>query len=299
MHNYILSAIAAPGSNALEDPFSTQFAKAFSKSEQVTWLAPNEAWEIALQLEDENHVRSALEGFRMALGGRPIDLNLVPAQDRRAKLLIADMDSTIIQQECIDEIADFVGKKAEVSAITERAMRGELEFESALRERVALLAELPEAMLQQVADERLKLTPGATTLVRTMNANGAMTALISGGFTFFTNHIAKITGFQTNQANTLLIENGALTGRVADPILGKQAKLDALIRLSPDEERRYTLAVGDGANDLAMIEAASLGVAFRAKPVVAAQAHAQIYHGDLTALLFLQGYRQDQFVDAA
>ena len=234
---------------------------------------------------------AVLEAVRAALTGTPVDANAVPAAGRRKRLLICDMDSTIIPVECIDEIADFAGVKARVSDITERAMRGELDFEEALRERVGLLKGLPEAVLQQVYDERVSLNPGAAEMVLAMNAGGALTALVSGGFTFFTERVAAAAGFQRNQANTLLAAGGALTGEPGTPILGKQAKLDALNRLvaeigaAPED----AVAVGDGANDLAMIGAAGLGVAYRAKPAVAAAADARLDHSDLTAVLRLQG----------
>ena len=234
---------------------------------------------------------AVLEAVRAALAGSPVDANAVPAAGRRKRLLICDMDSTIIPVECIDEIADFAGVKARVSDITERAMRGELDFEEALRERVGLLKGLPEAVLQQVYDERVSLNPGAAEMVLAMNAGGALTALVSGGFTFFTERVAAAAGFQRNQANTLLAAGGALTGEPGTPILGKQAKLDALNRLvaeigaAPED----AVAVGDGANDLAMIGAAGLGVAYRAKPAVAAAADARLDHSELTAVLRLQG----------
>jgi phosphoserine phosphatase len=228
----------------------------------------------------------------------PVDACVQPVAHRRKRLLIADMDSTIINVECLDEIADFAGLKAEISAITERAMRGELAFEGALRERVGMLKGLPVTALQQAYDERVRLNPGARTLVRTMAANGARCALVSGGFTFFTSRVAQAAGFHLNRANTLVEAAGALTGQVGEPILGKEAKLAALQAEAADlgiglEE---TLAVGDGANDLAMIEAAGLGVAYRAKPIVAAEADAKVDHADLTALLYFQGYRADSFV---
>ncbi len=208
------------------------------------------------------------------------------------------MDSTIINVECIDELADFAGVKAQVSEITERAMRGELDFEAALRKRVAMLRGLPLSDLQRAYDERVRLNPGARTLVRTMTAHGAKAFLVSGGFNFFTNRVAQAAGFDANRANTLIEDGDVLAGTVGDPILGREAKLAAL-----KEEAAAlgipltaTLAVGDGANDLAMIEASGLGVAYRAKPIVAAQAHAKIDHADLTALLYFQGYSADQFV---
>jgi phosphoserine phosphatase len=233
-----------------------------------------------------------------ALAHLGCDVCVQPAWGRRKRLLVADMDSTIIDVECLDELADFAGKKAEISAITERAMRGELEFEGALRERVGMLAGLSLGALQQAYDQRVRLNPGARTLVRTMAAHGARCVLVSGGFTFFTRRVAEAAGFHADRANTLLDDGATLTGRVGEPILGREAKLAALrqeaaaLGIAPDE----TLAVGDGANDLAMIEAAGLGVAYRAKPIVAAQADAKVDHADLTALLYFQGYRADQFV---
>jgi phosphoserine phosphatase len=266
------------------------------------WLSPGEAWQaefVTNEIETASNLKSAIAG---ELNGLTIDINVLAgdAAARRKKLLLADMDSTIIRQECIDEIADFAGVKDIVSAITERAMRGELDFAGALRERVALLRGLPVGDLQRVVDERLQLMPGARTLVATMRANGAYCALVSGGFTYFTSRIAEIVGFNNNFANALEIADGRLTGRVIEPILGREAKLAALTALI--EERGVTgpetLAVGDGANDLAMVKAAGLGVAYRAKPLVAAEADASIVHGDLTALLYLQGYRREEFIAA-
>jgi len=237
-----------------------------------------------------------LAALRAALPGT--DVNAVPAAGRRKRILIADMDSTIIPVECIDEIADFAGVKAQVAAITERAMAGELDFEGALRARVALIAGLAEATLAEVYADRIRLNPGARVLVRTMAAHGAHTALVSGGFSYFTERVAALAGFAENQANRLLFEDGRLSGRVAEPILGRAAKLEALaaiaarLGIAPDA----ALAVGDGANDLAMIEAAGLGVAYRPKPLLAERADAVIRHADLTALLHLQGYAEDAFV---
>ena len=233
-----------------------------------------------------------------AVGERPVDFAVQPVENRRKRLLIADMDSTIINVECLDELADFAGVKDKVSEITERAMRGELAFEGALRERVGMLKGLSVDALQACYDDRVKLNPGARTLVRTMAAHGARCALVSGGFTFFTSRVAEAAGFHLNRANTLIEEDGRLTGTVGEPILGKEAKLAALreetaaLGLTPAD----ALAVGDGANDLAMIEVAGLGVAYRAKPIVAAQAHAKVDHADLTALLHFQGYKTAEFV---
>lgn len=232
------------------------------------------------------------------LDGLAIDVCVQAAAGRRKRLLVADMDSTIINVECLDELADFAGLKAEISAITERAMRGELAFEGALRERVGMLKGLAASALQQAYDQRVRLNPGARTMVRTMAAHGARCALVSGGFTFFTSRVAAAAGFHLDRANTLIEADGALTGAVGEPILGKEAKLAALEQLAAEIEAPLsaTLAVGDGANDLAMIQAAGLGVAYRAKPLVAAQAHAKVDHADLTALLYFQGYRADEFV---
>jgi phosphoserine phosphatase len=218
--------------------------------------------------------------------------------NRRKRLLIADMDSTMIGQECVDELADRVGLKARVAAITERAMRGDIAFEPALRERVALLAGLPASVIAEVIAERIRLTPGGPTLVATMRANGAYTCLVSGGFTLFAERIAAMSGFDENRANRLVVTDGRLAGRVEEPILGREAKLATLKDLTArlGLETAATLAVGDGANDLAMLLSAGLGVAYHAKPVVAAQAHARIDHGDLTALLYMQGYRREEFV---
>lgn len=240
-------------------------------------------------------VRAAAEA---AVAQWPLDVCAQPWNGRKKRLLIADMDSTIIGCECIDELADFAGVKDQVSLITERAMRGELDFEAALRERVAMLKGLPLADLQRAYDERVKLNPGARTLVRTMTANGAKAFLVSGGFTFFTSRVAAAAGFDANRANTLDEDGAALAGTVGQPILGREAKLAALRDESATLglDLAQTLAVGDGANDLAMIEAAGLGVAYRAKPIVSAQADAKVDHADLTALLYFQGYAAGEFV---
>src|SRR6202012_2523785 len=236
--------------------------------------------------------------LREARGDLPIDVVGQPQLDRRKRLFLADMDSTMIGQECIDELADFVGLKAHVADITERAMRGEIAFEPALRERVALLKGLSVDVINETLKTRITPTPGGRELVMTMRAHGAYTCLISGGFTLFTRAVAAMTGFQENRANELKVENGKLTGQVTEPILGRAAKLATLIELREafDLANLDTLVVGDGANDLGMIEAAGLGVAYHAKPAVAAAAAARIDHGDLTALLYAQGYRREEFV---
>ncbi len=259
---------------------------------EALWLSPGRAFDIRIA----GDAQAALAEARSL--GHNADINVVATAQRRKKLLIADMDSTIIGCECLDELADMAGLKERVSAITERAMRGEIEFASALRERVALLRGLPLAALEKTYRERVKLNPGAAALVATMKKHGARSCLVSGGFTYFTSRVAALAGFDDQQANTLRDDGTALTGEVAEPILGREAKLAALeaevaaLGISFAE----TLAVGDGANDLDMIKRAGLGVAYHAKPVVAAAAGASIAHGDLTGLLYLQGYRDEEMV---
>ncbi len=253
------------------------------------------AYDLSVEADAIAPVRIAVAG---ALEGLPVDACVQHWNGRRKRLLIADMDSTIIGCECIDELADFAGVKDKVSEITERAMRGELDFESALRERVAMLKGLSVDVLQRCYDERVELNLGARTLVRTMAAHGARAFLVSGGFSFFTSRVAEAAGFHANRANTLIEADGRLTGEVGRPILGREAKLAALreetaaLGVTPAE----ALAVGDGANDLAMINEAGLGVAYRAKPIVAAEADAKVDHFDLTALLHFQGYAIQDFV---
>jgi phosphoserine phosphatase len=250
---------------------------------------------VILEAEDLAAVRAALA---MPMADQKLDWCVQPLEGRRKRLLVADMDSTIINVECLDELADFAGLKAEISAITERAMRGELAFDGALRERVAMLKGLPVTALQEAYDQRVRLNPGARTLVRTMAANGARCVLVSGGFSFFTGRVAQAALFHAHRGNTLVEVEGRLTGEVAEPILGREAKLAALTQEAAARQlpMSATLAVGDGANDLAMIEAAGLGVAYRAKPIVAAQADARIDHTDLTSLLYFQGYSAEAFV---
>ena len=235
---------------------------------------------------------------RAELGSHQVDANIVAAQGRRKKLLLADMDSTIIGCECLDELADFAGLKPQIAAVTERAMRGEIEFESALRERVAHLRGMPSSMLERTYDERVALNPGARALVRTMAESGAATMLISGGFSFFTSRVARVAGFSNHQANELVIVDGKLTGTVREPILGRSAKREALRLLAREAGVSLddALAIGDGANDLGMIGDAGLGVAYRAKPIVAEAANARLDHSDLEAALYLQGYRDDEVV---
>jgi phosphoserine phosphatase len=267
--------------------------EALPRTGAPAWLDKGIAVDLPFMPEPGSDTRGAANVLRAALGAAAIDIIVQRAEGRRKKLLLADMDSTMIGQECIDELAAEIGKKDHVAAITERAMRGEIAFEPALRERVALLEGLPVAVVSQVLARKITLTPGARALVQTMRRDGALCVLVSGGFTLFTAAIAEKLGFHEHRANTLLVGEAAeLTGRVAEPILGKEAKLEALIasrtRLALSEAE--TLAVGDGANDLAMLQAAGLGIAYHAKPVVAEAAAARVDHADLTALLFAQGY---------
>ena len=256
------------------------------------WLAPGVACDLHFEAEDGKAVEAAI---RSAFSDTKIDLAVQAAGNRKKGLLVADMDSTIIQQECIDELAAELGIKDRISAITERAMRGEIAFEPALKERVGLLKGLPLASLEKVYAERIVETPGGRALVGTMRANGATCALVSGGFTFFTERVAAAVGFNLNRANTLIFADDKLTGDVGEPILGRYAKIESLVNLREELKLapHATMAVGDGANDLGMIEEAGLGVAFHAKPVVAEAADARIDNGDLTALLYLQGYRRE------
>jgi len=240
----------------------------------------------------------ALNEARIRVSDLALDINLISTRGRRKKLLVADMDSTIINVECLDELADMAGLKPQIAAITERAMRGELEFEAALRERVGMLKGLKLDALERTYVERVRLNPGAKSLIATMRAQGAHTMLVSGGFGYFTRRVGEAAGFHAERGNTLLDDGESLTGEVGTPILGRAAKLEALeeavarLRLDFTE----TLAVGDGANDLAMIQKAGLGVAYHAKPVVAEAAGAAINHNDLTALLYLQGYADNEIV---
>jgi phosphoserine phosphatase len=277
---------------ALDPAAATRAIEAAGGAEGA-WLGVD-ALEAVLPDDDPGR----LEAARGVLAGRPIDANLLSGHGRLKKLLIADMDSTMIGVECIDEIADMAGLKPQVAAITEAAMRGDLDFDGALTERVALLRGLPATALAEVYDSRVSLNPGAAVLVRTMAAMGADTALVSGGFTFFSARVAAAAGFSSHRANTLEIADGLLTGRVVPPILGREAKLDRLEALctAGGYGADAVLAVGDGANDLAMIGAAGLGVAYRAKPAVAAAADARLDHADLSALLYMQGIPRDRWV---
>jgi phosphoserine phosphatase len=291
----VATLICNPADPALDSTIVDGARAILLNSGPAQWLFNEVAVDIPFTSSDD--IGTIADRLRAARGDLPIDVVVQPQIARRKKLLLADMDSTMIGQECIDELADFVGLKAHVAAITERAMRGEIEFEPALRERVALLKGLPAGVVDEVLAKRITLTPGSRELVATMRAHGAYTCLISGGFTLFTGAIAAMIGFDENRGNELLVEDGKLTGRVAEPILGRAAKLATLVELreSFDLDDIDTLVVGDGANDLGMIQSAGLGIAYRAKPAVAASAHARIDHGDLTALLYAQGYRREEF----
>ncbi|GLS41454.1 phosphoserine phosphatase SerB [Mesorhizobium tianshanense] len=262
----------------------------------VHWLAEGIACEFVLPEAAEAAETTA--SLRAALATEPVDVIVQQAEGRRKKILMADMDSTVIDQECIDELADEIGVKDYVAAITARSMNGEIAFEPALRERVALLKGLDAAVVERIIANRLTLASGGRALVQTMRTNGAWTALVSGGFDVFTSRIAAMVGFQENRANRLIEQDGRFTGLVAEPILGRAAKADALLEISArlGLATADAIAVGDGANDLDMIRLAGTGVALHAKPAVAAEARFRIDHGDLTALLYLQGYRREEFV---
>ena len=293
----VATLICNPANPALDSTIVDGALAVLPSPGHAQWLFDEVAVDIPFAGSDD--VRAIEASLRRARGDLPIDIVVQPVALRRKKLFLADLDSTMIGQECIDELADFVGLKAHVAGITERAMRGEIEFEPALRERVALLKDVPVSVVDEVLAKRITPTPGGRELVATMRAHGAWTCLISGGFTLFTTAVAAMIGFQENRANELKVRDGKFTGEVAEPILGRATKLATLIELREafDLDTIDTLVTGDGANDLGMIEAAGLGVAYHAKPAVAAAAAARIDHGDLTALLYAQGYRRDEFVE--
>lgn len=289
---FIATLLTAPDRPVLDRATVESVRNAWGGGDAV-WLDPGVAAEFPLEAMPANRweVWEGLQSLN-------VDLVVQPAEGRRKRLLLADMDSTMIQQECIDELADEAGVGAVVADITARAMNGELDFEGALRERVGLLKGLPVAVIDRVIRDRITLMPGGPELLATMKANGAYAALVSGGFTAFTARIAAVLGFDENRANTLLTDGDTLSGQVAEPILGRQAKVDALndITARLGIPLSAAMAVGDGANDLGMLKLAGAGVALHAKPVVAAECDIRINHGDLTALLYVQGYPREAFV---
>ena len=291
---YIATLICKPENHRLTEELVSSI-KARTNADRVAWLAENEAVDLYCDRFPEG-----FETYWRGLQRMRIDFCVQRAEGRRKKVLLADMDSTMIQQECIDELAAEAGVGDRVAGITKRAMNGELDFEEALSERVKLLKGLPVSVIETVLRDRITLMPGGAELVATMRAAGAYAALVSGGFTDFASAIAGQLGFDENRANTLVKEGGRLTGVHGVPVLGKQAKVDALHEitaargLTPDD----VIAVGDGANDLGMLQLAGSGVALHAKPVVAAQAALRLNHVDLTGLLYLQGYSKAEFVNA-
>jgi phosphoserine phosphatase len=291
--DHIVCLIAQPEREPLDQALVTRIARGLGAAPR--WLAEQEACEIAVA---GAHPADSLARTQAEAAGRPIDVCVVPAGDRVKRLLLCDMDSTIITIETIDELADLIGAKAQVAAITARAMRGELAFGPALEARVALLAGLPDTIFEQVYRDRLRLMPGARIVVRTMRAQGAITGLVSGGFMPLAEQVQRDVGFDLAQANRLEVADGRLTGRVLAPIVGPEAKLALLERLCAQHgiAAGQTLAVGDGANDLPMLRAAGLGVAYHAHAPVARQAQVAIEHADLRALLFLQGIAKRDFV---
>ena len=296
----VATLICNPANPALDSTVVDGALAVLPSPGKPQWLFHEVAIDIPFErpLEDHNQVHAIEARLREARGDLPIDIVVQPIIARRKRLFLADMDSTMIGQECIDELADFAGLMAHVAGITERAMRGEIDFAPALRERVALLKGLPVSVVDEVLAKRIRLTPGGRELVMTMRAHGAYTCLISGGFTRFTNAVAAKIGFRENRANELVVHDGKFTGEVREPILGRETKLATLIELSEafELDQIDTLVVGDGANDLGMIQQAGLGVAYHAKPAVSAAAAARIDHGDLTALLYAQGYKREEFV---
>jgi phosphoserine phosphatase len=292
----LLSLIADPQKAPLtQDHVETARAAAVAlgaSAGEGRWLSPREAWSCSV----EGIAPGAVSALRMRLAGQPVDLNLVDDTGTRP-VLVADMDSTMIEQECIDELADVAGAGDKVRAITARAMNGELAFEDALRERVQTLQGLPAQVIAQVIATRITFMPGGAELIATMRARGSHCALISGGFTHFTRHVAASLGFHEHQANQLLEEDGRLTGLVSEPILGRDAKVDALARICTELKvpAGSAITIGDGANDVPMLQAAGLGVALHAKPAVREQVQVQVNHGNLTAILFLQNIARNEF----
>ena len=289
---FTATLLTAPDKPTL-DPSLVQSLRNAWGGGDVSWLSPNEAAEFPVAAMPDN--RWAVWDDLQGMG---VDLVVQPSEGRRKAVLLADMDSTMIEQECIDELADAAGIGDQVKGITARAMNGELDFNEALIERVGLLKGLDQAVIGQVLADRITCMPGGADLLATMKAHGAYAALVSGGFTAFTAHVAMLLGFNENRANTLLIADGKLTGDVVRPILGRDAKVQALHEISAQLglARSDVMAVGDGANDLGMLGLAGTGVALHAKPSVAAECDVRVNFGDLSALLFIQGYARQEFV---
>ena len=289
---FTVTLLTTPTERTLDRALVESLRNAWGGGDAV-WLAVDEAAEFTVPAMPDNRW-DVWEDLQRAC----VDLIVQPTANRRKKMLLADMDSTMIRQECVDELAAEAGVGPRVADITARAMNGELNFESALIARVGLLRDLPEPMIEQVLDQRITYMPGGYELVATMKAGGAYAALVSGGFTAFTSRVAAALGFDENRANTLLIADGKLTGEVGRPILGKEAKVQALEEIAArlGIAEADVLAVGDGANDLGMLTRAGTGVALHAKPTVQAQCDIRINHGDLTALLYVQGYARDEIV---
>jgi phosphoserine phosphatase len=287
-----LTLIAGAGKR-LVPPCAT-IAEVLQIEAEPIWLAPGEACDFMLEAIDAAAIETVA---RAAFGAAAVDVVVQPAGERRKRLLVADMESTIIENEMLDELAQPLGLQPQIAEITRRAMNGEIDFLNALQQRVALLAGIEESALDQAA-ERIRLTPGARTLVATMRRAGAVTALVSGGFSFFAERVAAELGFDRVVANKLDLRRGRISGTVQPPIVGGEAKRRALISLAAESgvPLGQTIAVGDGANDLSMLEAAGVGIAFRAKPLVAAAARWRLDYADLTGLLYAQGYRKDEFV---
>ena len=298
MTKEFLVLTAPPGAGVLTADLVSRIADILASARSPNVLGDAEAVEFGLSETNETSEQDVENAVRQCLGSAPVDINIVAAAERHKQLLVADLESTIIEQECLDELAADFGIREKMVDITARAMRGELDFELSLRERVAMLTGLPVSVLQTLYDNRISLMPGAATLLATLNANATTCGLVSGGFRFFAEKIADHLGFDRFQSNDLGIADNKLDGTVTDPILGRAAKADIMrdwskeLGISPAQ----VLAVGDGSNDLAMLKAAGMGVAFRAKSAVAAAARHTVEHGDLTALLYLQGYAKSDFV---